>query len=145
MAGNSARLTEMHVSATEAGSYACVGKVFRLSRRRQSGTGGDTQQYVLCESEPLPTDPESRQGTVEFSVVRDPADTTGQNIIRTAELDGTTAYIRLLWDGGNGEQQGYTVESITTDADPNGTAINKYVTEAFTLTSVGSPTAVVAA
>lgn len=143
MAIVSAKLTEMHFSSTpgSGGSFACVGKVFRLSRRRQGG-GSDTKQYVLCEDNPLPADASTRQGTIEFSVVRDAGDTTGQNIGRTAELAGTTIGVKLLWDGTSGEVQDYTVDSITTDADPNGTGINRYVTEVYTLTSVGVPTPV---
>lgn len=140
MAVLNAKDAELHVSTTSGGTYACIGKVLSFSKRREAAGGGD-KINVLCDPVPI-TDAGEDSATIDVTFLRDQADTLGQEVLRTAQANGTAVFIRALFDGTTGEQQSFTVDTYTTDVDANGTGVNRFVRESMTLTSNGPVTPV---
>lgn len=76
--------------------------------------------------------------TYSLSGLYDPADTNGQNILRSARDNGTTVLLQVLPNGTAGYQQECTVTEYTDSGDADG----EYVECSFDLEAVGPRTAV---
>jgi hypothetical protein len=108
--------------------------------------GGDaTDLFVLCDDAPI-TEAGDESSTVELPVLWDLADTTGQNVLRTARRAGTTIFARFLPGGPAvaGEQRPIKVTRMSWASDPNGTGRDRFVTGSFTLRTAGPVTPVAA-
>ena len=136
-----ARDSEIHISATEGGTYTLFGQILTVSLRSEATD--DERIYTLGSDVPV-VEAGQDESTMDITFFYDPADTLGQNVARTARAAGTTVFIRRLWDGENGEQQEMQVLNHNMDVDPNGTGVNKYVRGSATLRSAGPVSAIVA-
>ena len=64
-------------------------------------------------------------------------DTTGQNVLRTAEDDGTSVFVKFLWDGSTGHRVECKVESYEISGEVDGK-----VQVTYNLTFTGAPVAI---
>lgn len=140
MAVISAADTELHLSTTEAGTYTCLGQCLTIARREE--TADDERINVFCSDVAL-VEAGNDENTMDVTGFLDLTDAQ-QNSMRTARRNGTTVFLRSLWDGENGEQQEYQVISLNTEADRNGTGVNKYVRWTATFRSAGDLTTITA-
>lgn len=101
------------------------------------GTEGEARVRVFGRATPY-----VRAGdvvdTYSLSGLYDPADTNGQNILRTARDNGTTVLLQVLPNGTAGYQQECRVTEYTDEGDADG----EYVECSFELEAVGARTAV---
>ena len=139
MAAISARDTEVLVSSTEGGTYTCIGKVLTASLRYEATD--DESIYVFCDETPI-VEAGADEATLDLTMLWDFADTTGQDVLRTARAAGSTVYIQFLPDGAIGYQQAAVVRSMSIDSDANGTGVNRFVRGAMTLTMSGTITSI---
>lgn len=88
------------VSTTSGGTFATIKG---LTDFNDSADTDDTEIPVFAEADPL-TFTSKNARTWDGSGVRDPADTTGQNVIRDAYESQDTIYVQSLEDGTAGKQ-----------------------------------------
>lgn len=131
--------TELHVSETENGEYHLVGGGLTIATRDENAD--DEEIYTFGSLNALVSESEDT-ADIDFTFLFDPADTNGQNILRAAKKDGSSVFIRTLWDGEAGEQRECRVRSINMDADRNGTGQNKFVRGTLSLRAIGPATTV---
>lgn len=103
----------------------------------EHGTDGETRVRVFGQATPY-----VRAGELvdSYSIdgLYDPADTTGQNILRTARDNGTNVLLKVLPNGTAGYQQECRVLTYTDSGDADG----EYVECSFSLEAVGAKTVV---
>lgn len=101
------------------------------------GTEGEARVRVFGQASPY-----VRAGTLTDSYslngLYDPADTGGQNVLRTARDNGTTVLLQVLPNGTAGYQQECRVTEYTDSGDADG----EYVEASFDLEAVGARTTV---
>lgn len=126
--------TIIQVSADDA-TYANIANATGYSATH--GTDGETRIRVFGAANPY-----VRAGELvdSYSIdgLYDPADTNGQNILRTARDNGTTVFLKVLPDGADGYKQECRVLEYT----DNGEAEGDYVECSFSLEATGTKSAV---
>lgn len=90
----------LKVSTTSGGTYTTVKGVTSLD---PSADTSDTEINVFGETDPLAFTSKNAR-TFEGAGVRDPADTTGQNVLEAGYESGDTIYIQDLHNGTAGYQ-----------------------------------------
>jgi hypothetical protein len=130
--------TVIQVSALAAGPGATIKDI--TSYTATHGREGETRVRVFGNEDPY-VKPGDSVSTYSLDGLYAPADTGGQNILRESGDDGsgeTTVWIWVLHDG----VSGYKQEALVTEYSDNATADGEYVEVSFSLTSVGTKTAV---
>lgn len=136
-----AKTTEVHVATVEAGPYTLIGSIHTWNENAGQQGG---QEFNLLGTSAKITEAGSDDRTITLNYLLDLADTDGQNILRTAFINKTTIYTRLLYDGTLGVQQPMTVTSEQNSGDANGTGLGRYIAGTVTLTSAGTRTEITA-
>lgn len=101
------------------------------------GTEGEARVRVFAQAAPY-----VRAGTLvdsyDISGLYDPADTNGQNLLRTARDNGTTVLLQFLPNGVAGYQQECRITEYTDSGDADG----DYVECSFTAEATGAKTVI---
>lgn len=132
-----AKDTELHVATTAAGTYALLSGGLTIDEREE--TADDEEIFTFGSDTAIVSENED-VATIDMNLLLDPADTTGQEIVRAARRNGTSIFVRMLWDGPGGtagEQFEARVLSFNRTADRNGTGQNKFVRGALSIRRIG--------
>lgn len=126
MATIQAKNTRIRVSTTEAGTYNLVGYV--RSGEITEGSEGDSTLYYFG-GEISVAGNSTLSGSI--NVYWDPADTTGQTILRTAKRNGTTVWIEFLPAGTTSGSPYERFEAVVTEVSRSSAADGDNVEGSF--------------
>ena len=130
----------VYVSATGgAGTYALIQDATNFNATHG---GADVRETFVFDK----SSPHVRTGdnTDEYSIqgLYNPADTNGQNVLRSARDNGTTVFLGIIHDNTSGAEEGYTQEVRVTQYSESGDRAGDYIEAGFEARGVGDKTTI---
>lgn len=129
---------EIHISPdNSAGSYSLLanGRTFSADFSNTS----DEEDYVFGSDDPI-ISAGDKQRTFSVTALFDPADTNGQNLLRTAYDTDGTIFIARLTDNTPGSEQGYTVPCTVTKIGEQANREDRWAEHTFEFKATAAPT-----